>query len=46
VLPDDVNALAGPTLAHRLVLHGAGGRGVAELVVAELLARIPVPIGT
>jgi MoxR-like ATPase len=46
VLPDDVKALAGPTLAHRLVLHGAGGRGVAELVVAELLARIPVPIGT
>ena len=46
VLPDDVKALAGPSLAHRLVLHGAGGRGVAELVVAELLARIPVPVGT
>jgi MoxR-like ATPase len=46
VLPDDVKTLAGPTLAHRLVLHGAGGRGVAELVVAELLARIPVPVGT
>jgi MoxR-like ATPase len=46
VLPDDIKALAGPSIAHRLVLHGAGGRGVAELVVAELIARIPVPVGT
>ena len=43
VLPDDVKTLAGPTLAHRLVLHGAGGRGVAELVVAELPRTDPRP---
>lgn len=44
VLPDDVKALAVPALAHRLVLRGGGGRESAEPVVAELLARVPVPV--
>jgi MoxR-like ATPase len=45
VLPDDLQALAGPVLAHRLLL-GADAqinhRG-AELVLADILRRVPVP---
>jgi MoxR-like ATPase len=37
VLPDDVKALAGPVLAHRLTLRGrAAGTEVVEAVVADL----------
>ena len=45
VLPDDVQALAAPVLAHRLLLSAdaALGRRSAEHVVAELLATVPVP---
>jgi MoxR-like ATPase len=42
VTPDDVRALAVPVLAHRLVLPHGGHR--AEDLVAELTARIPVPV--
>jgi MoxR-like ATPase len=47
VLPDDVQALAGPVLAHRLLLttDAALGRRTAEQVVAELLSTVPVPRG-
>jgi MoxR-like ATPase len=47
VLPDDVQALAGPVLAHRLLLtaDAALGRRSAEQVVANLLAVVPVPRG-
>ena len=47
VLPDDVQALAGPVLAHRLLLtaDAALGRRSAEQVVAELLSTVPVPRG-
>jgi len=41
VLPDDVKALAGPVLAHRLVLRG---QTTAEEVVAEVVAQVPVPL--
>ncbi len=47
VLPDDVKALAGPVLAHRLMLtpeaqlQGAD----AESIVADVLASVPVPSG-
>jgi len=43
--PDDVKAVAGPTLAHRLVLRSeAWVRGVtASEVVAEVLGGVPVP---
>lgn len=46
VLPDDVKRLAEPVLAHRLLLRAdARLRGEAsERVVAELLARVPVPV--
>ncbi|MBW8767818.1 MAG: AAA family ATPase [Geodermatophilales bacterium] len=45
VLPDDVQALASPVLAHRLLLtaDAALGRRSAEQVVAQLLATVPVP---
>jgi MoxR-like ATPase len=47
VLPDDVQALAGPVLAHRLLLtaDAALGRRSAEQVVTELLSTVPVPRG-
>jgi len=47
VLPDDVQSLAVPVLAHRLLLtpDAALGRRTAEQVVTELLATVPVPRG-
>lgn len=47
VLPDDVKELAGPVLAHRLLMspEQAGGGRTAEDVVAELVATLPVPRG-
>jgi MoxR-like ATPase len=47
VLPDDVQALAGPVLAHRLLLaaDAALGRRTAEQVVSDLLSVVPVPRG-
>jgi MoxR-like ATPase len=45
VLPDDVKALAVPVLAHRLLLDGGTSRVAAETVVAELVGRVPVPVG-
>ena len=45
VLPDDVQALAVPVLAHRLLLTAEAqiARRSAEDVVADLLRRVPVP---
>jgi MoxR-like ATPase len=45
VLPDDVKALAASVLAHRLLLDGGTSREAAEAVVAELVDRVPVPVG-
>ncbi len=47
VLPDDVKELAGPVLAHRLLMspESTGGGRTAEQVVAELVATLPVPRG-
>jgi MoxR-like ATPase len=47
VLPDDVQLLAAPVLAHRLLLtaDAALGRRSAEQVVAELVSAVPVPRG-
>lgn len=47
VLPDDVKELAGPVLAHRLLMapESAGVGRTAEHVVAELVAGVPVPRG-
>jgi MoxR-like ATPase len=39
-LPDDVQALAGPALAHRLVLAPGSPRTTAEDVVADALASV------
>lgn len=48
VLPDDVKALAGPVLAHRVKVGGsmAGGavRDDAERVIRELLTVVAVPL--
>ncbi len=46
VLPDDVKALAGPVLAHRLVLTTDArirDRQVEE-ILAEILEEVPVPV--
>ena len=47
LLPDDVQLLAGPVLAHRLLLtaDAALSRHSAEQVVTELLSTVPVPRG-
>jgi MoxR-like ATPase len=47
VLPDDVQALAGPVLSHRLLLTADAtlGRRSADQVVTELLSAVPVPRG-
>ncbi|WP_026239193.1 AAA family ATPase [Parafrankia discariae] len=48
VLPDDVQAVAGPVLAHRLLLHpeimlsGEPTNDVAARIVTDLIARIPI----
>jgi MoxR-like ATPase len=44
VLPDDVQALAGPVLAHRLLLtpDAALARRTTDQVVTQLLATVPV----
>ncbi|AIQ47061.1 magnesium chelatase [Paenibacillus sp. FSL R7-0273] len=45
VIPDDIKAVAGPVLAHRLVLHrGAGSReGQAAEAVQQILREVEVP---
>jgi MoxR-like ATPase len=47
VLPDDVKALAGSVLGHRIVPRSRGtvASGTALDVVRELLERVPVPLG-
>jgi MoxR-like ATPase len=49
VLPDDVQILAEPVLAHRLLLHpevtmsGEAAPEIASRVVAEIVSRVPIP---
>ncbi|MCS6918702.1 MAG: MoxR family ATPase, partial [Fimbriimonadales bacterium] len=46
VTPDDVQHMAIPVLAHRLMLRSDGvGATRAETVIREILNQIPVPIG-
>ncbi|MFD1721072.1 AAA family ATPase [Amnibacterium endophyticum] len=50
VLPDDVEALAGPVLAHRLVLRRSGFEqqgsldADAQRLVTQIVAGVPVPL--
>ena len=44
VSPDDVKAVAGPVLAHRLVLSHATRTEAAAALVDELLHQVPVPL--
>jgi MoxR-like ATPase len=46
VTPDDVKALAGPVLAHRVLTKGydASGRSNADAVVADIVAKTRVPV--
>ena len=47
VLPDDLKALAGPVLAHRIIERGAidrGDGGRAEAIVQEILDDVAVPV--
>lgn len=48
-IPDDVKGLAIPALAHRVILAAAHeslgrARAEAERVIAEIVARVPVPV--
>ncbi len=42
VIPDDVQALAVPVLAHRLIPAGTSRNRTPEAVVADLVQRLPV----
>jgi MoxR-like ATPase len=45
VVPDDIRALVAPVLAHRLVVaESAHGLGYGDVVLEDILARIPVPV--
>lgn len=45
VVPDDTKALAPSVLGHRLVLaDGTSGTARGEEIVADLIARVPVPL--
>ena len=46
VIPDDVQALAGPVLAHRLLPtpEAVVGRELPEQVLAKLVERLPLPL--
>ena len=48
VVPDDVKALAAPTLAHRLILQPqARLKDLAQTtVIAEVLASVPVEVAS
>jgi MoxR-like ATPase len=45
VIPDDVQALAGPVLAHRLLptAEAVVGRELPEQVLAKIIQRVPLP---
>ena len=45
VIPDDVQALAGPVLAHRLLptAEAVVGRELPEQVLAKIVERLPLP---
>jgi MoxR-like ATPase len=45
VIPDDVQDLAGPVLAHRLLptAEAVVGREHPELVLAKIIERVPLP---
>jgi len=45
VSPQDVQAMAGAALGHRLVLRGQGDWGAATALVADIVGRVPVPRG-
>jgi MoxR-like ATPase len=46
-VPDDIKALAGPVLSHRLVLTPEAelGGSTPEQVLGDVLASVPVPSG-
>jgi len=43
VLPDDVKAVAGPALAHRLILSAGPDMEAGADIVAKVLRSIPAP---
>ena len=47
IVPDDIKALAGPVLGHRLVLtpEAEVGGSTQEQLLADVLASVPVPSG-
>jgi hypothetical protein len=45
VVPDDVQRLVAPALAHRVLLRrGQGGLDEARQAIARVLAAVPVPL--
>lgn len=44
VTPDDIKGLAGPVLAHRLVLASGPSQQASEAIVTRIVQRVPVPV--
>jgi MoxR-like ATPase len=46
VLPDDLQALAVPVLAHRVLLSSEAivSRRTSDVIIAEIVANTPVPV--
>jgi MoxR-like ATPase len=48
VIPDDIQALAGPVLAHRVMpvtpVRGSGGMAQAAAIIRDCVATVPVPV--
>jgi MoxR-like ATPase len=48
VVPDDIDAMSGPVLGHRIILAGRAGAGAVSAaydVVADVVSSTPVPLG-
>jgi MoxR-like ATPase len=48
VVPDDIDAMSGPVLGHRIILAGRAGAGAVSAaydVVADVVESTPVPLG-
>jgi MoxR-like ATPase len=46
VIPDDVKELAGPVLAHRIVLRGINYQMTNEVFIQDILKQVAVPTET
>jgi hypothetical protein len=46
VTPDHIKRIAGPVLAHRIVLKRGFDSIASEKIIGEILASVPVPVSS